>query len=92
MTDKKTQTEIRKELLQARHRAEEAQARNRVKERNARTRRLIQEGAVLESIFPGIPDNGAVADQTGIVKPFQKNLTLVDTSNFSSRRAHLLTT
>ena len=35
-----------------RHRAEEAQARNRVKERNARTRRLIQEGAVLESIFP----------------------------------------
>ena len=41
MTDKKTQTEIRKELLQARHRAEEAQARNRVKERNARTRRLI---------------------------------------------------
>lgn len=51
-TDKKTQTEIRKELLQARHRAEEAQARNRVKERNARTRRLIQEGAVLESIFP----------------------------------------
>lgn len=27
MTDKKTQTEIRKELLQARHRAEEAQAR-----------------------------------------------------------------
>lgn len=52
MTDKKTQTEIRKELLQARHRAEEAQARNRVKERNAWTRRLIQEGAVLESIFP----------------------------------------
>lgn len=49
MTDKKTQTEIRKELLQARHRAEEAQARNRVKERNARTRRLIQEGAVLEA-------------------------------------------
>ena len=36
--------------------------------------------------LPGIPDNGAVADQTGIVKPFQKNLTLVDTSNFSSRR------
>ena len=43
---------MNKELLQARHRAEEAQARNRVKERNARTRRLIQEGAVLESIFP----------------------------------------
>ena len=52
MTDKKTQTELRKELLQARLREEEAQARFRVKERNARTRRLIQEGAVLESIFP----------------------------------------
>lgn len=92
MTDKKTQTEIRKELLQARHRAEEAQARNRVKERNARTRRLNSGGCRFGEHLPGIPDNGAVADQTGIVKPFQKNLTLVDTSNFSSRRAHLLTT
>ncbi len=41
-----------KELLQARHRLEEAQARDRVKERKARTRRLIQEGAVLEKAFP----------------------------------------
>ena len=31
---------------------EEAQARDRVKERKARTRRLIQEGAVLEKVLP----------------------------------------
>ena len=41
-----------KEILQARHRAESAEARNRVKERKARTRRLIQEGAILEKVFP----------------------------------------
>ena len=46
MTDKE------KELLQAKHRLEEAQARDRVKERKARTRRLIQEGAILEKVFP----------------------------------------
>ena len=45
-------TEQEKQLLQAKHRMEEAEARNRKKERNARTRRLIQEGAVLESVFP----------------------------------------
>ena len=41
-----------KEIVQAKHRAESAEARNRVKERKARTRRLIQEGAVLEKVFP----------------------------------------
>lgn len=41
-----------KEVLQAKHREESAEARNRVKERKARTRRLIQEGAVLERVFP----------------------------------------
>lgn len=41
-----------KEALQARHRAESAESRNRVKERKARTRRLIQEGAILEKVFP----------------------------------------
>ena len=45
-------TEMQKELLQAKHRREEAEARERVKERKARTRRLIQEGAVLEKAFP----------------------------------------
>ena len=47
-------TEDEKKLIQARHRLEEAQARNRVKERKARTRRLIQEGAVLEKAFPSV--------------------------------------
>ena len=41
-----------KEILQAKHRAESAEARNRVRERKARTRRLIQEGAILEKVFP----------------------------------------
>ena len=41
-----------KELQQARHRLEAAEARNRVKERKARTRRLIQEGAILETVYP----------------------------------------
>ncbi len=47
-------TEDEKKLLQAKHRLEEAQARDRVKERKARTRRLIQEGAVLEKVFPAL--------------------------------------
>ena len=41
-------------LLQAKHRVEEAEARNRKKERSIRTRRLIQEGAILESVFPQV--------------------------------------
>ena len=43
-----------KEIVQARHRTESAEARNRVKERKARTRRLIQEGAILEKVFPQV--------------------------------------
>lgn len=45
-------TENEKKLLQAQHRLEEAQARDRVKERKVRTRRLIQEGAILEKVYP----------------------------------------
>ena len=41
-----------KQLIQAKHRLEEAKARDLVKERKARTRRLIQEGAILEKAFP----------------------------------------
>ena len=44
--------EQEKKMLQAKHRMEEAEARNRKKERSLRTRRLIQEGAILESVFP----------------------------------------
>lgn len=45
-----------KKLLQAKHRLEEAQARDRVKERKDRTRRLIQEGAIMEKVFPWASD------------------------------------
>ena len=47
-------TDAEKKLLQERHRLEEAQARDRVKERKARTRRLIQEGAILEKALPEV--------------------------------------
>ena len=45
-------TENEKKLLQAKHRLEEAEMRDRQKERKARTRRLIQEGAILEKALP----------------------------------------
>ena len=45
-------TEDEKKLLQAKHRQEAVEARNRQKERKRRTRRLIQQGAILESVFP----------------------------------------
>lgn len=45
-----------KKLLQAKHRLEEAQMRDRAKERKERTRRLIQEGAILEKVFPWASD------------------------------------
>ena len=51
-------TSEEKKLLQAKHCLEEAQARDRVKERKARTRRLIQEGAVLEKVLPEVPAVG----------------------------------
>ena len=47
-------TDAEKKLVQAKHRMEEAQARDRVKERKARTRRLIQEGAILEKAMPEV--------------------------------------
>ena len=45
-------TENEKKLLQAKHRLEEAEMRDRQKERKARTRRLVQEGAILEKALP----------------------------------------
>ena len=50
----KPMTDAEKKLLQAKHRLEEAQARDRVKKRKARTRRLIQEGAILEKAMPEV--------------------------------------
>ena len=50
----KRMTDVEKKLLQAKHRMEEAQARDRVRERKARTRRLIQEGAILEKAMPEV--------------------------------------
>ena len=47
-------TEAEKKLLQAQHRLDEAPARNRGKERKVRTRRLIQEGAILEKVLPEV--------------------------------------
>ena len=47
-------TDAEKKLLQAQHCLEEAQARDRVKERKARTRKLIQEGAILEKVLPEV--------------------------------------
>ena len=45
-------TEHEKKLLQAKHRLEEAEMRDRQKVRKARTRRLVQEGAILEKALP----------------------------------------
>lgn len=45
-------TDEEKKVLQAKHRVEAAEARSCVQERKARTRRLIQEGAILESVYP----------------------------------------
>ena len=59
-------TEQEKKLLQAKHRMEEAEARNRKKERSIRTRRLIQEGAILESVSPGTAHGfGSVEGNSG---------------------------
>ena len=58
-------TDEEKKLLQAKHRLEEAQARDRAKERKERTRRLIQEGAILEKVFPWVND---VADLSELEK------------------------
>ena len=54
-----------KKLLQAKHRLEEARMRNRAKERKERTRRLIQEGAILEKVFSWAND---VADLSELEK------------------------
>lgn len=52
--DQNIMTDEEKKLLQAKHRVEEAEARKRVREQKARTHRLIQEGAILESVAPAV--------------------------------------
>ena len=47
-------TENIKKLKQEKHSLEQALNRNRDKERKARTRRLIQEGAILENVLPQV--------------------------------------
>ena len=47
-------TREEKKLFKAKNRLEGAQGRDRVKARKARTRRLIQEGAVLEKVLPEV--------------------------------------
>ena len=41
-----------KKQLQEKHRKQEAEARGKFHERKARTRRLIEHGAILESVYP----------------------------------------
>ena len=67
----KSITEDEKKLLQAKHRLEEAQARDRVKERKARTRRLIQEGAMLEKYCPAVADMSLEALDAFLQERFQ---------------------
>lgn len=54
MGNNKPITEEEKKLLQAQHRLDAVEARNRQKERKLRIRRLIQVGAILESVFPEV--------------------------------------
>ena len=74
MADKRIMTPEEKALLQAKHRQEEAEARNRKKERDARTHRLVQEGAILESIVPHIKEMDLDSLKTGADDPATGNV------------------
>ena len=88
MENKRIMTPEEKVLLQAKHRLEEIEARNRKKERNARTRRLIQEGAILESIAPHIKE----MDLDTLKRELMLRLRGMEIHKFYSQRAHLPTT
>lgn len=92
-------TSEEKKLLQAKHRLEEAQARDRVKERKARTRRLIQEGAVLEKVLPEVQAVGLDNLEEYLRRKLQDTIEngwevsgKPGASSFPPVRAHLLTT
>ena len=74
-------TDMEKKLLQAQHRLEEAQMRDRKKERNARTRRLIQEGAILEKVLPEVP----TVALTELENHLSRRLTGSDVNDSSAR-------
>ena len=76
MADKRIITPEEKALLQAKHRQEEAEARSQKKERDARTHRLVQEGAILESIVPHIKEMDLDCKQNiyNLVDNMRKNL------------------
>ena len=91
-------TENEKKLLQAKHRLEEAEMRDRQKERKARTRRLIQEGAILEKALPQTTQMTLEQLEDFFVRSIQTNPMIfyerpaIGRFFFFSRRAHLLTT
>ena len=76
-------TEMEKRLQQAKHRLEEAEARDRKKERSIRTRRLIQEGAILESVFP----QAQHMDLEALKAILEKRLGTKETNNGGCERA-----
>ena len=73
-------TSEEKKLLQAKHRLEEAQARDRVKERKARTRRLIQEGAVLEKVLPEVQAVSLAYSEEDAADKFPKDIAAMEQS------------
>ena len=87
-------TEDEKKLLQAKHRQEAVEARNRQKERKQRTRRLIQQGAILENVFP----EAQIMDLDNLKMELERRLSAEVTENIEVRKfdvyrkAHLQTT
>lgn len=75
-------TDTEKKLLQAQHRLEEAQARDRVKERKARTRRLIQEGAILEKVLPEVRTMDPSVLEGYLSRKLGKQILLMFVKNF----------
>ena len=74
MINNELMVENEKKLLQAKHRLEAAEARDRKKERSQRTRRLIQVGAILESVFPEIEITTEKTLQHNTLLPFRVHL------------------
>ena len=70
-------TEGEKKLLQAKHKQEAVEARNRQKERKRRTRRLIQQGAILESVFP----EAQIMDLNNLKMELERRLNVGGTEN-----------